>query len=137
MKRVSFKQYQILKAIYENVIVVSASDNEALIFIRKQKYIKVNTNIENIKKGQTVEIMTKRQKEIIKDNLNAYIANFGYIKIEKEDYGKGFYIFTDEQRVEQGSWTQYCYNIDYLNGWLYGAVQAVNGIMKPIQKAEV
>ena len=50
-----------------------------------------------------MEIMTKRQKEIIKDNLNAYIANFGYIKIEKEDYGKGFYIFTDEQRVEQGS----------------------------------
>lgn len=51
MKRVSFKQYQILKAIYENVIVVSASDNEALIFIRKQKYIKVNTDIENIKEG--------------------------------------------------------------------------------------
>lgn len=33
-----------------------------------------------------------------------------------------------------GSWTQYCYNIDYLNGWLYGAVQAANGIMKPINK---
>ena len=35
MKRVSFKEYQILKIIYNNVIVVSASDNEALIFIRK------------------------------------------------------------------------------------------------------
>lgn len=35
MKRVSFKEYQILKIIYKNVIVVSASDNEALIFIRK------------------------------------------------------------------------------------------------------
>lgn len=81
--------------------------------------------------------MTKRQKEIIKDNLNAYIANFGYIKIKKADYGKGFYVFTDEQRADQGSWTQYCYNIDYLNGWLYGAVQAVNGIMKPIKKTEV
>ena len=81
--------------------------------------------------------MTKRQKEIIKDNLNAYIANFGYITIEKEDYGKGFYVFTDEERKTSGSWTQYCYNIDYLNGWLYGAVQAVNGIMKPIEKEEV
>ena len=79
-------------------------------------------------------IMTNRQKEIIKDNLNAYIANFGYIKIVPEDYGKGFYIFTDEQRAESGSWTQYCYNIDYVNGWLYGAVQAINGIMKPINK---
>lgn len=78
--------------------------------------------------------MTKRQKEIIKDNLNAYIANFGYISIEPEDYGKGFYIYTSEERKASGSWTQYCYNIDYVNGWLYGAVQAVNGIMKPINK---
>lgn len=81
--------------------------------------------------------MTKRQKEIIKDNLNAFKANFGYIAIEKEDYGKGFYVFTDEERKESGSWTQYCYNIDYLNGWLYGAVQAVNGIVKPIERTEV
>ena len=81
--------------------------------------------------------MTKRQKEIIKDNLNAYISNFGYISIEKEDCGKGFYVYTDEERKTNGSWTQYCYNIDYLNGWLYGAVQAVNGIMKPIEKMEV
>lgn len=81
--------------------------------------------------------MTKRQKEIINDNLNAYISNFGYISIEKEDYGKGFYVYTSEERKESGNWTQFCYNIDYLNGWLYGAVQAVNGIMKPIEKAEV
>lgn len=79
-------------------------------------------------------IMTNKQKEIIKDNLNAYITNFGYIRIVPEDYGKGFYIFTDEQRAEAGCWTQYCYNIDYVNGWLYGAVQAVNGIMKPIKR---
>ena len=78
--------------------------------------------------------MTAKQKEVIKDNLNAYIANFGYIKIVPEDYGKGFYIYTDEQRAESGCWTQYCYNIDYVNGWLYGAVQAVNGIMKPIKR---
>lgn len=35
MRRVSFKEYQILKMIYKNVVVISASDNEALIFIRK------------------------------------------------------------------------------------------------------
>ena len=80
--------------------------------------------------------MTKKQMEIIKDNLRAYEKNFGYIKIVKEDYGKGFYIYTDEARAEQGNWTQYCYNIDYLNGWLYGAVQAINGIMKPIEKQQ-
>lgn len=78
--------------------------------------------------------MTERQKEIIKDNLRAYKNNFGYICIIAEDYGKGFYVFTSPERAEQRSWTQYCYNIDYLNGWLYGAVQAVNGIMKPINR---
>lgn len=78
--------------------------------------------------------MTKREKEIIQDNLNAYINNFGYIDIQKADYGGGFYVFTSPERKEQGNWTQFCYNIDYLNGWLYGAVQAVNGIMKPMRK---
>lgn len=78
--------------------------------------------------------MTKRQKEVIHDNLRSFIANFGYICIEEDDYGRGFYIFTSQDRRDQGSWTQYCYNIDYLNGWLYGAVQAANGIMKPIER---
>ena len=50
--------------------------------------------------------------------MRAYKANFGYIDIVKEDYGKGFYVFTDETRKKQGNWTQYCYNIDYLNGIL-------------------
>jgi hypothetical protein len=35
MKRVSFQEYQLLKMIYKNVVVISASDDEALIFIRK------------------------------------------------------------------------------------------------------
>ena len=80
--------------------------------------------------------MTKREKEIIKDNLNSYLKNFGYLHIEKADYGNGFYVFTSEERKESGSWTQFCYNIDYLNGWLYGAVQAANKVMKTIEKGE-
>lgn len=74
--------------------------------------------------------MTEKQKEIIADNLRAYKVNFGYIKIEKEDYGKGFYVFISEEKAKQGSWTQYCYNIDYLNGWLYGCVQGAMGCVK-------
>lgn len=77
--------------------------------------------------------MINRQKETIKDNLNAYIANFGYISIENEECGKGFYVYTSPERKEQGSYTRYCYNIDYLNGWLYGAVQVANGVMKSIR----
>lgn len=81
-----------------------------------------------------MESLTKRKKAIIEDNLNAYKANFGYICIEQESCGPGFYVYTSEDRKESGCYTQFCYNIDYLNGWLYGAVQAVNGIMKPVQK---
>ena len=79
-------------------------------------------------------VFTRKQFEDIRDNLRSYLANFEYLKIVKADYGKGFYVYTDEQRVESGSFTQYCYSFDYLNGWLYGAVQAVNRIMKPINK---
>lgn len=77
--------------------------------------------------------MTNTEKEIIKDNLRSYKNNFDYIHIEKEVCGEGFYVFTSEQRLKEGSWTQFCYNIDYLNGWLYGAVQANNKIMKSIR----
>lgn len=76
--------------------------------------------------------MTNKQKEKIKDNLNAYKANFDFIEIVK--VGKGFYIYTSKESRASGCWTQFCENIDYVNGWLYGAVQAINGIMKPISK---
>lgn len=63
--------------------------------------------------------MTTRQQELIKDNLRAFIANFGKPRIVKENCGKGYYVFMDDS----DSWIQYCYDIDYLNGWLYGCVQ--------------
>ena len=68
---------------------------------------------------------TESQKEKIKSNLNAYLANFKPITIEKADYGKGFYVY----EVDRDGHVQYCENIDYLNGWLYGAVQARNKII--------
>ena len=36
--------------------------------------------------------MTNKEKELIKDNLRAYNANFKYIKIVSADYGDGFYV---------------------------------------------
>lgn len=36
MKRVSYIDYQVAKAIYKKVVLISASDNEALIFIYKK-----------------------------------------------------------------------------------------------------
>lgn len=78
-------------------------------------------------------IFTNTEKAIIQDNMRAYLNNFGYLHIEREECGKGFYVYTSEQRTLEGSYTQFCYNIDYLNGWLYGCVQASNKVMKSIR----
>ena len=75
--------------------------------------------------------MTTKQKEKIKQNLNAYLGNFPSIRIEDADYGDGFYVFSP---AESESWVQYCPNIDYLDGWLYGMVQGINKIVKPKHK---
>lgn len=75
--------------------------------------------------------MTTKQKEKIKQNLNAYLANFPSIRIEDADYGDGFYVFSP---AESESWVHYCPNIDYLDGWLYGMVQGINKIVKPKHK---
>ena len=57
--------------------------------------------------------LTSRQKEVIQDNLRAFIANFGSIRIERADYGTGFYCFVPEDNAD---FIQFCYNVDYLNG---------------------
>lgn len=69
------------------------------------------------------KVFNKCQAETITDNLRAFTNNFGSPRIEKEDYGSGFYVFYPP---ESESWIQYCYNIDYLNGWLYGVVQGIH-----------
>ena len=63
---------------------------------------------------------TKKQREVIEDNLRAFTANFGDVRIEREDYGWGFYVYYP---ANSESHIQYCYDINYLNGWLYGCVQ--------------
>ena len=66
--------------------------------------------------------MTKRQEEIIRDNLRAFEKNFGKVRIEHNP-PYGFYVYLPK---DNEIYVQFCYNIDYLNGWLYGAVQAAN-----------
>lgn len=76
--------------------------------------------------------MKKRHKEIIDDNLKAYENNFEPIDIVEEDYGNGYYVY---QRGDS-SYIQFCENIHYLNGWLYGAVQAYHKRIKAKEKEE-
>jgi len=81
------------------------------------------------------KVFTKREQELIAENLKAFINNFGEPTITKEDYGKGFYVFRPGDEVGS-NWVQFCYDIDYLNGWLYGCVQGINRCIKPIEKGE-
>lgn len=75
--------------------------------------------------------LTEKQKETIADNLRAFEHNFGECRIEQYMRGEGFYVFYPADRPE-GDYIQYCYNIGYLDGWLYGCVQgAVRGEFKP------
>jgi hypothetical protein len=70
--------------------------------------------------------LTKREQDLIADNLRAYLTHFIPVRIEREDYGKGFYVFQEDQI----SYVQFCYDIHYLNGWLYGAVQSKCKVIK-------
>ena len=75
--------------------------------------------------------MTERQHEIIKNNLQAFTNNFGEPRIEKAIHSKGFYVF---HPADNDNYIQYCENIDYLNGWLYGCVQGAYKVVQFIDK---
>lgn len=64
----------------------------------------------------------RRKFDIVKDNLLAFVHNFGFPTIETGDAGSGYYV----RLAGDLSYIQYCENIDYLNGWLFGVVQGVN-----------
>ena len=67
-------------------------------------------------------VLTKKELEEVKNNLNSFIVNFGVPRIKRADYGRGLYVYMGES----DSYIQYCHNISYFDGWLYGAVQAAN-----------
>lgn len=70
--------------------------------------------------------VTQGEADKMRDNLRAFSFNFKEPLLRKYK-DKSFAVFMSEEDVDSGSYVQYCENIDYLNGWLYGAVQAVCG----------
>ena len=63
--------------------------------------------------------MTKNQQDIICRNLQAFTNNFGAPRIVAGD-NRDFYVFFP---ADADTYIQYCENIHYLDGWLYGVVQ--------------
>lgn len=65
------------------------------------------------------EGLKAKQIELIKKNAEAFEYWFPELTIVASLQDKGFYVYL----AGREEYVQYCYNIDYLNGWLYGAVQ--------------
>lgn len=76
--------------------------------------------IENVKRRYPA--LKEREITEIAQNLAAFEYNFGAPRIERADYGNGFYVYLNGEE----SYIQFCHNLAYLDGWLYGVVQGVN-----------
>lgn len=81
-------------------------------------------------------VFTKNQQAKIKKNLDAFIYRFGEPTIKKVINGKGFLVFRPGEEPKEDNYVQYCENIDYLNGWLYGCVQTTCGQIKAKEKSQ-
>ena len=75
--------------------------------------------------------LTNKQREIITKNLNAFVFNFGEPRIERQKPFPGFYVYWP---ADSESYVTYCHDVNYLNGWLYGTVQAANKVVKRIER---
>lgn len=78
------------------------------------------------------DVLTKKEREIIKDNLNAFIVNFGVPRLVRADYGRGLFVYMGDSDNS----IHFAYDINYLNGWLYGAVQAANRTKEFVVRGE-
>jgi hypothetical protein len=70
--------------------------------------------------------ITAADQEKIKKNLSAWNYHFKPITIKKNTYNKCYFVYQEGEE----KYIQMCENIQYLNGWLYGAVQAHCKIIK-------
>ena len=73
--------------------------------------------------------LTIKEQEVIKKHLQAFNVNFQPIEIFKSN--KNYFIFQGKNE-NSDNWIYNTDNINHLNGWLYGAVQANNKRIKPL-----
>lgn len=92
-------------------------------------------NKEESKKVEAKEPTNENIAETFK-NYNAFKANFGEIIIKKSPYDKNYYIFRPD-RPGDNDYIHYASTRDYIEGWLYGAVQANNKVIAPSSDVKV
>jgi len=109
------RKYEMIAArIIGNSYFVNTEDKETKLAATRADFVNECLNLSQL---------TKKDLENIKNNYNSFIANFGVPRLVREDYGRGYYVFFPG---DSESYIQFCHNSDYLDGWLYGAVQAAN-----------
>ena len=64
-------------------------------------------------------------------NYKAFEANFEPIKIVKNSYDKNYKVYRVDEE-DANNYIYYANNKDNIEGWLYGAVQAANGVFKKL-----
>ena len=72
---------------------------------------------------------TDKDLQKIANNLNAFENNFEELILFRNS-DKSIMVYQSMEQYDDDSYIQRCENIDYLNGWLYGAVQALYTIRK-------
>ena len=83
-----------------------------------------------MKIGTHSKKFTEDEQKQIQRNLSAFESNFFEPIIHRYDSG-AIEVYTNEDKKSSGEYLQYCDTLEYFNGWLYGAVQAINGMIKP------
>lgn len=78
------------------------------------------------------ENVKAKEIERIKKNAGAFEYWFPELTIVGSMYDKSFFVYISGRK----EYIQHCYNIDYLNGWLYGAVQTVVGQLQAKEREE-
>lgn len=73
--------------------------------------------------------ITDKELQKIASNLNAFENNFEELILFRNS-DKSICVYQSMEQYENYEYIQRCDNIDYLNGWLYGAVQALYTISK-------
>ena len=85
-------------------------------------------------------VKVQEEKEITLDgedltntfkNYKAFEANFEPIKIVKNSYDKNYKVYRANEE-DANNYIYYSNNKDNIEGWLYGAVQAANGVFKKL-----
>lgn len=76
--------------------------------------------------------LTNKQMETLVRDIEVFEANFGPVRVERGDFGDGFYIFYPAETND--TYLFFSDNLYEIKGWLYGNVQCAHRVLPLKQK---